>query len=259
MKIGELEKLLFEKFPLESAEEWDTTGITSGDAHVEISKIAVALDPSLSAVKAANSNACNLLLTHHPAYIGEIEELADNNIIFSASDYGVALMNFHTALDVSEEGSGVLPNLLNLEIQETLLPTFKNLGFGKICKFRDGHDLSLEQLAKKCKCVFGRSPRVWGDFSNKPKKIVTTTGSVGRLDDEVSVLQAVIDRQADCIICGEIKYHDAVEINQSGISIIDLGHDVSELPLCKVLIESLQSVGIDKDKIVEIDQSNYWN
>lgn len=258
MKIGELEKLLLKKFPYATAEEWDTTGITSGDSDVEITKAAVALDPSLSAVQAAKNSGCNLLLTHHPAYIGQIEELADNNIIFSAPDYGVALMNFHTALDVSEEGSCVLPNLLDLEIQETLLPTFKNLGFGKICKFSDGQDLNLDQLAKKCKNVFGRNPRVWGDLSSILKKIVTTTGSVGRLDDEVSVLQTSIDKHVDCIVCGEIKYHDAIEMKELGISIIDLGHDVSELPLCKVLIDSLQSLGFDKDKIVKIDQNNYW-
>ena len=89
------------------------------------------------------------------------------------------------------------------------------------------------------------------------KKIVTNTGSVGRLDDEVSVLQAIIDKKCDCIICGEIKYHDAVELLERGISIIELGHDVSELPLCDVLKESLESCGIASKDIVMINQNDY--
>lgn len=258
MKIVELENKLFEKFPLQSAEEWDTTGITSGDKNQEITKIAVALDPSITAVKAAKDAGCNLLLTHHPAYIGEIEEQPQRNIIFHAPHLGVALMNFHTALDVSVVGSSTLPNLLDLQIEDTLLPTYKNLGFGKICVVKDGEHISLNSLVEKCKNAFGRKPRVWGDLELKLKKIVTTTGSVGRLDDEVSLLQAAIDKHIDCIVCGEIKYHDALEMLEHGISIIDLGHDVSELPLCDVLIDSLIDIGIDKDIIVKIDQSKYW-
>lgn len=116
---------------------------------------------------------------------------------------------------------------------------------------------TLGSLAKKCESVFGRKGRVWGAKATLVKKIVTTTGSVGRLDDEVSVLQACIDKRVDCIICGEIKYHDALELRQRGIGIIDLGHDVSELPLCKVLQNAAVECGIKKADIVMLNQNNY--
>ena len=70
-------------------------------------------------------------------------------------------------------------------------------------------------------------------------------------------MQACIDKKCDCIICGEVKYHDAVELVERGICIIELGHDVSELPLCEVLKNALVDCGIENKDIVMIDQSNY--
>lgn len=134
MKIKELEKLLLQKFPAESAEEWDTTGLTSIQTQgprtaparardVEITKVAIALDANISAVREAKRRGCNLLLTHHPAFIGERRELPKNHLIYNAAKLGVALMNFHTALDVSAEGAATLPNLLGLTAKRVLLPT----------------------------------------------------------------------------------------------------------------------------------------
>ena len=158
MQIKELEKLMLQKFPLETAEDWDTTGVTSGDEEKEITRVAVALDPTISAVKEAKKHGCNLLVTHHPAYIGEIAGQPLRNIIFHAPNYGVALMNFHTCLDVSAEGAATLPNLICLTAKQTLLLTCGKLGFGKICVPENG-STTLGSLSKKCETVFGRKPR----------------------------------------------------------------------------------------------------
>ena len=71
------------------------------------------------------------------------------------------------------------------------------------------------------------------------------------------MLQVCIDKKCDCIICGEIKYHDAVELLQRGFYIIELGHDVSELPLCGVLKNALMDFGVAQKDIVMINQNNY--
>ena len=228
-----------------------------GDGQVEIKKIAIALDPSLSAVKEAKKRGCNLLVTHHPAYLGMIEDVDANNIMFSAPNYGVALMNFHTALDVSAEGASTLANLLDLKVKKVLCPTGKDIGFGRICAPNKGLSISLGSLEKKCVQAFGRKPRVWGKASSKLKKIAINTGSVGRLDDEPSILQPVIDKKCDCIVCGEIKYHDAIEIAERGICIVELGHDVSELPLVDIIYDAILDCGFTKSEVVKINQNDY--
>lgn len=55
-----------------------------------------------------------------------------------------------------------------------------------------------------------------------------------------------------------MKYHEALEAAHSGLAIIELGHDVSEFPLCAVLASHLVNVGIDETCITMIDQENNW-
>jgi len=40
---------------------------------------------------------------------------------------------------------------------------------------------------------------------------------------------------ADALVCGEVRYHDALDAAESGLAIIEVGHDVSEWPLVEVL------------------------
>lgn len=122
----------------------------------------------------ASKGGCNLLVTHHPAFLSEIEEfkpadsaaIADGAHIYEAIKSDVALMNFHTALDVSVQGSAVLPKLLSLKILKVLCPTDgltqskSKLGFGRICSLKSNDkDMTLKQMAARCKSVFGKSPR----------------------------------------------------------------------------------------------------
>ena len=72
------------------------------------------------------------------------------------------------------------------------------------------------------------------------------------------MLEAAVKQKIDCIVCGEIKYHDALALRDGGIAIIDLGHDVSELPLVSVLEKSLRDAGIKKSNIILLDQSYNW-
>ena len=174
LKISQIEKLLLKKYPKKTACDWDKTGLLVGDSKQKLTKVAVALDPTIEALRVAKKNGCNLLLTHHPAYLGKLEEFkpadstafVDGAVVYEAASFGIALMNFHTALDVSVEGLSVLPKLLNLKQLKVLNPvdglsqSKSKLGFGKICSLKTSDkSMNLEQMAARCKSVFGRSPR----------------------------------------------------------------------------------------------------
>ncbi len=62
----------------------------------------------------------------------------------------------------------------------------------------------------------------------------------------------------DCLICGEIKSHEALDVSQAGLGVIELGHDVSELPLVAVLADAVVRLGVPQDKIVVLDQGANW-
>lgn len=267
--IGFIEEKLLELFPKETACQWDKTGLLTGDKNAYVKKIAVSLDPTLTAIDIAQKHNCNLLITHHPAYLSNINGPFTNipvnnitgNLIYNAISKNVALMNFHTALDVSKQGGQVLPKLLNLVENEVFVKTDieKNLGFGRLCSFGEqDKSITLKTLSAKCTSIFGRSPKIWGDLSSKLKNVVTTTGSCGNFENPDDLLMQCVNKKIDCLICGEIKYHDAITAINLGLNILELGHDISELPLCGVLISCLQELGIDKKDIVYINQSTNW-
>ena len=55
-----------------------------------------------------------------------------------------------------------------------------------------------------------------------------------------------------------MKYHDALELSQAGLGIIDLGHDTSELPLTAVLAAAVESVGVPGAMVSVVDQGENW-
>ena len=273
MYIGELESKLLEMYPAEDAQDWDRTGLLVGDKNARMTRVAVALDPTIQAVKATKVAGANVLLTHHPVYRGGIEGfypsknvgMTPGSVVYEAIREDVALMNFHTTLDVSPDAQRVLPSLLHLEplkgsrivsgvkVKNKVLvanENSKSKGFGQVCKTKG--DITLKEMASRCISVFGRAPRVWGAMDKTIDTVVCATGSAGNLIDEC------INSKIDLLVAGEIKYHDALKAIESGLALIDLGHDVSELPLTAVLANACKKVGLKANRIVILDQSHNW-
>ncbi len=264
--VGALESALLKDFPAEDAEEWDRTGLLAGEPALAVRKVALALDPTVSAVEEAAARGANVLITHHPAYLAAPDEfrpesspaLSSGAAVWASVRNQVALMCFHTALDVNLRAARVLPGMLGLSFKGQFVEPSRSSqrrGYGQICEVPpvEGAPETLGRLASRCTAVFGRQPRVWGDFSKPMRRVVTATGSAGGLG------KACLSAHVDCLICGEIKYHEALDLSEAGLSIIELGHDVSELPLVAVLADALVRIGVPQDKITILDQSGNWS
>lgn len=265
MTIGALEQALLKEFPAEDAEKWDRTGLLVGERALPVTKVAVALDPTVAAIAEAAQAGANVLLTHHPAYLAAPDAFAPEPSVAASPGAGVwaairnqvALMDFHTALDVSAPAARVLPGMLGLKFTGKFaepLASSRRKGYGQICEVPGNDDApeTLGRLAARCTAVFGRAPRVWGASDAPVHCAVTCTGSAG------DTAAAALALGADVVICGEMKYHAALELSQAGLAVIELGHDASELPLAAVLAEALDKVGVPSEAIVLIDQSENW-
>ena len=55
------------------------------------------------------------------------------------------------------------------------------------------------------------------------------------------MLQQCFEKEVDCIITGEISYHDEVFCEMNGITVIALGHKESELFILDKIKEKLES------------------
>lgn len=261
--VGGLEAHLLKLFPADTAETWDRTGVLVGERAMPLSKVAITLDPTVAAIEEAARAGADVLLTHHPAYLSAPESFAPARSVaqnagagvWAAIRNGVALMCFHTALDVSRQAQGVLPELLGLEATGKVLsplPSQPTLGYGQVCAALKGEALSLAHLAARCTSVFGRAPRVWGRMDAQVRTVATATGSASNVGG------LALAAGMDCLVCGEVRYHDALDLSQAGLCIIELGHDVSEFPLTAVLADAVASYGVGTDRIVILDQTANW-
>ncbi len=261
--VGELERALLEKMPAEDACSWDRTGMLVGNPMDVVHGVAVALDPTIAALEEAARRGANVLLAHHPVFLDAPDSFLPHtmqghtpgSVVRRAVELGVSVMSFHTALDVSVAGLNALPALLRLVPTGVLdsLAGSGDKGFGRICS--PAHDdgvLTLRSLSARCVSVFGSMPRVWGSPDLSLSRIVTSGGSAG------SFARECLEQGADCLVCGEIKYHDALDAALSGLAIIELGHDISEFPLCALLANHAAEAGVCESCITMIDQGNNW-
>ncbi|MDO4182973.1 MAG: Nif3-like dinuclear metal center hexameric protein [Coriobacteriia bacterium] len=262
LTVGALEQRLLAFFPAEDAESWDRTGLQVGNPEAVVTKVAVALDPTVSAIHAAAEAGANVLVTHHPPYLEAPDAfvrapsvaVANGAGVWEAISSGVALLCFHTALDVSHQAQAMLPGILGLTQVGILDVTNadQRKGYGQICEFPQGGSLTLGQLAARCLAKFGRPPRVWGNSGTKLTRVVTGTGSGGNL------CAPCLQQGIDALVCGELKYHVALDLSQAGVSIIELGHDVSELPLTVSLAAAVLKAGVPESAIITLEQDSNW-
>ena len=262
--IGSLEALFLKEFPALDAEDWDSTGLVVGERAVPLRKAAFALDPTVAAVQEAAKRGANVLVTHHPPFLSAPDSFAPESssalnpgaVVWAAIQHGVALMCFHTALDVSPRAARVLPGMLGLDFKGAFaqpLDGAVDKGYGQVCAtVSNGKPMTLGMLAARCTAVFGRQPRVWGQFDDEIPLVVTTTGSIG------GVGRAALEMGVNCVVCGEVKYHEALDLSHAGMALIELGHDVSELPLVALLAQIALKAGVPQEDVVMVDQGDNW-
>lgn len=116
-----------------------------------------------------------------------------------------------------------------------------------------GESLKVATLAALASRVFGVAPRVWGPADTPVNSIATATGSAG------SLIEAALEAGADALVAGEVRYHDALDASARGLSVIELGHDVSEWPLVGLLEEVVKAIaGIDPATVTVLPPHAGW-
>ena len=63
LSVGALEQALLAEFPAADAEEWDRTGLLVGDPAAPVRAVAVALDPTVSAIEPMRARTCSSRIT----------------------------------------------------------------------------------------------------------------------------------------------------------------------------------------------------
>lgn len=120
-------KHLEEYAPLNYQEDYDNSGLLTGDTEVEITGALVALDCTEAIVDEAISKNCNLIITHHPIVFKGLKKLTGKNyverVLIKAIQHNIALYAIHTNLDSVYNGvNSVICNRLGLKQAKVLNP-----------------------------------------------------------------------------------------------------------------------------------------
>lgn len=226
MKICDIYEILDEIAPFEFQESWDNSGLIVGSFDDEFSKVYLSLDIDSELVKLMEDN--SLLITHHPLIFKGLKQLNfdkyPSNIIKELIKKDIKLISMHTNYDKAHLNRYVAEEILGFEVIECeefvcyfeVNDIFTN--FAKLIKER----LKLPVL----KTVKGK------DFI---KKAALTTGSGAELIGSI---------KADCFLTGDIKYHQAYEAMENGLSMIEINHFESEIYFADSLSKNLKNFDI---------------
>lgn len=127
MRLETLIKHLEAYAPLSYQEDYDNSGLLTGDISQEISGVLVALDCVESVLDEAIAKNCNVVVTHHPIVFKGLKKLTGKNyverVVLKAIKNNIALYAIHTNLDNMHNGvNSVICSKLGLQRTATLNP-----------------------------------------------------------------------------------------------------------------------------------------
>lgn len=257
VKVRDIVEALESLYPVAAAADWDKNGLLVGDAEAEVSGVVLALDPSLEALRFAKEKGANVVLTHHPLFLADLpslnrEDSLDAQIAFDAIREGIALVNCHTNLDVSERAKRLLGEKIKLNFFGDL-PPLEEGEPAYAALWRCPQEVSLKTFSKLVTEAFEVDIRVFGSPEKKIEKVATATGSARR---QIAAAEAA---GCDLLIGGEISYHDALDAEMRGLATISLGHDVSEWPLVDLLYEAVKlKTFVEPERIYRMETYYPW-
>jgi dinuclear metal center YbgI/SA1388 family protein len=234
------------------AEDWDNVGLQVGDPRWPVKNIWIALDPLAEVVEAACQHKADLLITHHPLIFRPLKAVSLTSsvgaIIEKALRHKLAIYAAHTNLDKASGGLNDilaerigLKHLQALEIKNSeaghasLMEVHENQpGIGRVGELR--RPVSLKSLALTLKKILGsRNVRLAGDSNLQVKRVAICTGSGS------AFLKDFLSSGAEAYISGDLRYHDAREVEACGRGLIDIGHFASEYLMVPAMAEQLKN------------------
>ncbi len=252
-KTRDVLDLLEKVAPSRLAESWDNPGLQTGSLSQEISKIFMALDPTMQALLSASERHAQLLFTHHPLIFTPLSQVDINaypgNVVIEAAKCGVSVIAAHTNLDVAQGGiNDIMAELLDLRQIEVLddAAGIEGVGLGRIGDLPKPEN--LQAVIGKVKRIFGvDSPRVAARRDVRISRIAVVGGSGGGL------VPLAARKGADLLITGDTGHHQALEAGMLGIALLDAGHFHTEKTAFKYFAERLREMISDLDWKVEIE------
>lgn len=246
MTVQNIFDFLNEKFPTDTACDFDNVGLLVGDPSAEVKKAVVALDCTPSAINTARKNCCQLIITHHPIIFDPLKRVLAGSAVYEVIKNGISVISMHTNLDIGTGGvNDCLCSALSLEnVTKVAAEDGYLLNIGELST-----PLCPDDLAVYIKEKLGGAVKYVGTES-LIKRILLCSGSGG------IYLKEAVKYNCEALITADVKHNQFLDSERLGISLFDAGHfeteNVVTEPLKRLLEQRFAEITFIVDRNSEI-------
>ncbi len=227
VSVADIISYIEEIFPVDLAEEWDNVGLQIGAECVTCRTVMTCLTVTEAAVDYAAEVGVDLIIAHHPLIFTPLKSIISKTlpgrIIGKLLTHHISLYIAHTNADQAAGGLNhwlaEALDLVDIEILEpsALAAEGMEAGYGRIGRLASPDNLS--RFAARVGEKLGiEIVRFVGPEDKPVRRVAVSCGSGSHL------WPVALQRGADVLITGDVKYHTAVEVADTSLGLIDAGH-----------------------------------
>lgn len=248
MTVNNVLEYLAEKYPLDTACDFDNVGLLVGDSKTVVTKAVVCLDCDIDTVNYAKELGAQLIITHHPVIFSGLKSILAGGVVYELVKSDISVISMHTNLDIA--CCGVTERLCEAIGLTKVKEFIAHDGFLIRDAECDIHD--ADTLAEHIKASLGGVVK-YADSGREIRRVLVCSGSGG------NYLGDVISGGYDALISADIKHNVFIDAVNNGVTVFDAGHYASEnvvvKPLCQELSHSFgetEFIVFNNDKIKSV-------
>ena len=248
MTVNNVLEYLSEKYPLDTACDFDNVGLLVGDGNAAVNKAVVCLDCDIDTVNYAKSIGAKLIVTHHPVIFSGLKSILAGGVVYELVKSDISVMSMHTNLDIAR--CGVTERLCEAIGLTNVKEFIAHDGF--MIREAECCITEADKLAQHIKASLGGTVK-YADSGREIHRVLVCSGSGG------NYLGDVINGGYDALISADIKHNVFIDAVNSGVTVFDAGHYSSEnvivKPLCnelKTAFSDIKFIEFNNDKIKSV-------
>lgn len=258
MKISEIEKIIEADVPKSLAYDWDNVGLLIGDKNKEIKKALLTLDTNLFTINEAINTGADIIISHHPLFFEPLKKIIygtpSGEIVRLLIENNIAVYAAHTNMDTAKNGiNAYLAELFGLENVKVIDSNSadNSTGLGRYGSLKNSTGFS--NFIETVKTVLKTPVRYTGDVNKSIKTVAVASGACAEL---VPVAKAL---DCDVLITADMKYHQMIDAEETGMCLIDAGHYPTEICVMEIFEKLLKNTDIEivKSKNTDIFKFSY--
>lgn len=232
--------------PFSSQLDFDNSGLLVGDPGRPVQKIAVCLDITPDTVRDASECGADLMVSHHPVIFRPRKRLLESDPAYRLVCAGMSAICCHTPLDIAAGGvNDVLAARFHLSkveavATESIPATMVRVGFlPEPMRAIELAATAAENLSAKVR---------WCDGGRTIETLAVCGGSGGDLVADIAAMGV------DALVTGDADYHDFLDAEQLGVTLIAAGHFETEYPAMSALAQRLRET-LPSVEVVLLEQN----